>query len=188
MKRSEVNRAIREAGAHFNENNWILPPNPKWDVTDFGLGDFSKWGLVLVNLAEHEEYCEKVMYAVKNQRTPAHTHIKKKEDIIVRQGTLCVQLWKGHPAKVGEASFPILINGLAVQTSNSHIIKLKAGERITLLPGIFHEFWPESESAIIGEVSTANDDLNDNIFASKDIGRFSEMEEDEVPLVSLVSD
>jgi D-lyxose ketol-isomerase len=40
---------------------------------------------------------------------------------------------------------------------------------------------------LIGEVSTVNDDLTDNIF-EKPIGRFSNIEEDEPPLHLLVSD
>ena len=34
----------------FKQKGWYLPPNPKWDVTDFGLGDFENYGLVLVNI------------------------------------------------------------------------------------------------------------------------------------------
>ena len=40
---------------------------------------------------------------------------------------------------------------------------------------------------LVGEVSTVNNDLTDNIFADP-IGRFSEIEEDEPPLYLLVSD
>ena len=40
---------------------------------------------------------------------------------------------------------------------------------------------------LIGEVSTVNDDLTDNIF-EKPIGRFSNIVEDEAPLRLLVSD
>ncbi|MBS0000573.1 MAG: D-lyxose/D-mannose family sugar isomerase, partial [Cyclobacteriaceae bacterium] len=45
-----------------------------------------------------------------------------------------------------------------------------------------------SEECILGEVSTANDDLHDNFFIDPDIGRFTEIIEDEPPLVKLVSD
>jgi D-lyxose ketol-isomerase len=40
---------------------------------------------------------------------------------------------------------------------------------------------------LIGEVSTVNDDVTDNIFVSK-IGRFAEIEEDVEPTHLLVSD
>ena len=44
-----------------------------------------------------------------------------------------------------------------------------------------------SLDVLIGEVSTVNDDNTDNIFR-EDIGRFSEIEEDEAPRHLLVSD
>lgn len=187
MKRSEVNNAISTSTRFFEIHHWILPPNPRWDVTDFGLGDFRKYGLVLVNLAEEQEYCEKLMYAHKNQKTPAHTHKKKKEDIICRNGELVVQIWKGLPGE-NSTEFAIQVNGEFIPVKSGDKIKLSGGERITLTPGIYHEFYPKSEECIIGEVSTANDDLNDNFFVDEKIGRFSEIIEDESPLVKLISD
>ena len=97
MKRSEINQLIRSAESCYRTHEWALPPRPHWDVTDFGLGDWRRFGLVLVNLAEEPEYCEKLMYAQKGMTTPAHTHRKKKEDIICRWGRLAVQVWAGKP-------------------------------------------------------------------------------------------
>ena len=96
MKRSECKALIREADQAFRSAGWHLPPNPKWDVTDFGLGEWSSHGLVLVNLADEPEYCEKLMYARVGMKTPAHAHAIKKEDIIVRSGGLSVQVWAGR--------------------------------------------------------------------------------------------
>ena len=61
------------------------------------------------------------------------------------------------------------------------------GESVTLMPGDWHKFWGEGGDVLIGEVSTGNDDLTDNIFRDP-IGRFSEIEEDEAPTHLLVSD
>ena len=55
--------------------------------------------------------------------------------------------------------------------------QLVPGESITLLPGVWHGFWGEGKDVLIGEVSTVNDDLTDNVFAEP-IGRFAEIEED----------
>jgi D-lyxose ketol-isomerase len=68
------------------------------------------------------------------------------------------------------------------------VVRLQAGERITLTPGIYHAFWPEGVDCIIGEVSTANDDSNDNLFVNPDIGRFPDVEEDEPAVIHLLSD
>jgi len=189
MNRSAVNQVVKDASAMFKNNGWHLPPEPKWDVTDFGLGDFNSYGLVLVNLAEEAEYCEKLMYAKKGMTTPCHAHKMKKEDIIVRNGRLAIQIWKGKPGedKKGDP-FKIKINGLFSKVYSGDILKLSSGERVTLVPGIYHEFYPLSDECIIGEVSTANDDLHDNFFINEDIGRFSDIIEDELPIVKLISD
>ena len=72
MKRSEINKLMREAVEFFNEMNFKLPPfaywSPEewastghecdeirdnmlgWDMTDFGMGDFHNKGLLLFTL------------------------------------------------------------------------------------------------------------------------------------------
>ena len=189
MKRSEINTAWRQASACFEAGGWALPPNPKWDITDLGLGRFSEFGLVLINLAEEPEYCEKLMYSRHKQVTPLHTHRKKKEDIICRQGRLAIEVWAGYP-KHTEKGAPVRLKhtGEWREFASGDVLLLKAGERVTLTPGIYHAFWPESEECIIGEVSTANDDAHDNFFVSDEIGRFPHIEEDEPALVRLVSE
>lgn len=187
MKRSEINQIVKNATSFFKKHDWVLPPNPKWDVTDFGLDDFKECGLVLINLAEEKEYCEKLMYALKNQKTPAHCHASKKEDIIVRFGEMKIKLWMGKPNEY-KGEFTIKINGENRQVISGDTIVLHAGERITITPGIYHEFYPTTEECIIGEVSTANNDVSDNFFVNSQIGRYAEIIEDEPPLVKLLSD
>jgi D-lyxose ketol-isomerase len=189
VKRSEINRAFRDATTCFEKNGWALPPDPRWDMTDFGLGRFWDSGLVLVNLAEEPEYCEKLMFAVRNQVTPLHSHRLKKEDIICRKGILAIELWTGRPDPVEKGSpLSVSVNGKARRIASGDTIRLSAGERITLIPGIVHAFWPESETCIIGEVSTANDDATDNYFVDPGIGRFPEIEEDEPSEITLISE
>jgi D-lyxose ketol-isomerase len=188
MKRSEINEAIRSAKAAFEAAGWALPPSPRWDVTDFGLGSFREMGLVLVNLAEEAEYCEKIMFATRNQKTIAHTHAVKKEDIIVRRGVLMIRLWNGKPEESADREVSIRVNGEERTTSSGSVVELRSGERVTLRPGVYHEFWPASETCVIGEVSTANDDANDNIFVNPEVGRFPAILEDESPLVRLVGE
>ena len=189
MKRSEINRVYLEATSCFEKNNRKLPPGPRWDISDFGLGQFEKSGLVLINLAEEPEYCEKLMYCRKNQVTPLHTHAKKKEDIICRQGRLAIELWQGHPEKTEKGKpFRMKRNGIEVEVHSGDVAMLEAGERVTLTPGLYHAFWSASEECVLGEVSTANDDLNDNFFVNPDIGRYPGIEEDERPLVRLLGE
>lgn len=186
MTRSEINALIREAQSAFTQAGWTLPPHPRWDVTDFGLGNIHEYGLVLVNLAEEPEYCEKLMFARRGMTTPAHTHRVKKEDIISRAGTLAVTVWQGLPPGIGPVR--LRVNGEPTTVESGSTIQLPAGQRVTLTPGIYHAFVPSTEVCVIGEVSTANDDAHDNVFASADVGRFPEIDEDEPPIVRLVSD
>lgn len=187
MKRSEINALVRDASACFERAGWALPPNPRWDVTDFGLGDWRTAGLVLVNLAEEPEYCEKLMYARRGMATPAHCHAAKKEDIVCRRGRLAITVWPGIPTE-SAGRFELRICGAPRLVGTGETVVLAAGERVTLVPGVYHEFVPESEECVIGEVSTANDDLHDNFFVNPRVGRFAEVEEDEPALVRLVSD
>lgn len=190
MKRSAINRACREALACFARHHWHLPPHPRWDVTDFGLGDFDRFGLTLVNLATEPEYCEKLMHARRGQATPCHTHARKKEDIICRAGELGLRLWPARPeprASLPE-SFTVPVNGEPAPVAPGQVFPLAAGSRVTLVPGVWHEFAPLSDECIIGEVSTANDDRHDNFFLDPAIGRFPGIEEDEPAAFRLVSE
>jgi D-lyxose ketol-isomerase len=188
MKRSEINSLIRSAQSCFEAHGWALPPQPRWDVTDFGLGDWRNFGLVLVNLAEEPEYCEKLMYARQGMSTPAHCHRKKKEDIICRWGRLAVQVWAGAPDICGRLAFELQINREPVGVESGRVIELPAGHRVTLPPGVYHEFHPLGAECIIGEVSTANDDLNDNFFVDPGVGRYPCIEEDEPAAVRLLGE
>ena len=188
MKRSEINSLLRSASECYRAHGWALPPNPRWDITDFGLGDWRRYGLVLVNLADEPEYCEKLMYAQKGMTTPAHAHAKKKEDIICRWGKLAVQVWASKPAHSGNKAFGIPINHEEQTTYSGSVLELDAGWRVTLVPGVYHEFYPLSDECIIGEVSTANDDLNDNFFVDPRVGRYPGIEEDEPPTLRLISE
>jgi D-lyxose ketol-isomerase len=190
MKRSEINKAHGDALACFARHHWALPPAPRWDITDFGLGNFPRYGLALVNLAEEPEYSEKLMYARRGQETPAHTHARKKEDIICRLGELTLRLWPSRPAPGARftAAFAVRLDGAPVEMRPGADLVLAAGSRVTLLPGTWHAFWPSSDECIIGEVSTANDDAGDNFFLDPAVGRFPGIDEDEPAAVRLISD
>jgi hypothetical protein len=192
MKRSVINLAYRRALACFERHDWALPPEPRWDVTDFGLNEFDRFGLTLVNLATEPEYCEKLMYARRGQKTLCHAHAHKKEDIICRWGVLAISLWGSRPTNEEEGGdgdkVVIPVNGRRMELPAGRPYLLTAGQRVTLVPGVWHSFAPASDECIIGEVSTANDDVNDNIFLDPSVGRFPGIEEDEPPQIHLVSE
>ena len=115
MKRSEINKYIREFKEALDAISFKVPPfcyikaedwkdlgheydeirdrMLGWDVTDFGSGDFFKVGLQLVCMRNGEfgnpntkTYAEKIMMVRDGQVTPMHFHWNKMEDIINRGG------------------------------------------------------------------------------------------------------
>jgi len=159
-----------------------------WDITDFGSGCFEKEGLTLFTVRNgypgrvpYKTYCEKIMIAGDHQITPTHFHWKKMEDIINRgDGDLCLQLWKADPQTedITGLSFTMKIDGVERVFNAGDIVRLKPGESICFEPYIYHKFWGEGGPALVGEVSTVNDDSNDNRFYEP-LGRFPEIIEDE---------
>ncbi|MBN9075564.1 MAG: D-lyxose/D-mannose family sugar isomerase [Rhizobiales bacterium 65-79] len=171
-----------------------------WDITDYGRGDFGGMGLFLFTVRNGRAgdlargrgmlYAEKIMISRRDQLSPMHRHDIKAEDIINRGGgTLALKLYMSAPGgsidKAAGVSVPT--DGVARRLEPGGILRLGPGESVTLLPGVWHAFWAEEQDVLIGEVSTVNDDLTDNVFAEP-VSRFSEIEEDEEPLHLLVSD
>lgn len=171
-----------------------------WDITDYGAGRFDEMGLFLFTVRNGDFdhlaqgrgmlYAEKIMISREQQLSPMHRHDLKAEDIINRGGgTLVIELFA--PAEDlsidRHADVTVPVDGeLRTLKAGGHL-KLEVGESVTLMPGIWHAFWAEGGDCLIGEVSTVNDDLTDNVF-EQPIGRFAEIEEDEPPLHLLVSD
>ena len=75
------------------------------------------------------------------------------------------------------------VDGIIRSLPAGGLLKLDPGESVTLMPGDWHAFWGEGGDVLIGEVSTVNDDLTDNVFGEP-IGRFSTIEEDVAPSAS----
>ena len=131
MKRSEINRALRDMEKMIDRCSFKLPPfcyftpeewNEKgheydevrdnmlgWDITDFGMGDFDKVGFSLITLRNGnvsmdkytKPYAEKLLFVLDGQRLPLHCHRKKTEDIINRGGGDMFMILYGSDANGG---------------------------------------------------------------------------------------
>lgn len=116
MKRSEINRIMREAVQFIESKQFLLPPFAYWtkkdwmdkdesydeirenmlgwDITDFGSGNYREIGLLmftirngnLKNPNNKKNYAEKLLIVEEEQVTPFHFHWSKMEDIINRGG------------------------------------------------------------------------------------------------------
>ena len=171
-----------------------------WDITDYGQGRFDELGLFLFTVRNGSVddlkagkgmlYAEKIMISRENQISPMHTHALKAEDIINRGGgKLVIELFSSTPdGQIDrEAPVEVLTDGTMRKLKAGDKLSLSPGESVTLLPGQWHAFWGEGGDVLIGEVSTVNDDLTDNIFAEP-VGRFSTIVEDTDPVHLLVAD
>lgn len=171
-----------------------------WDITDYGEGRYDEMGLFLFtlrngHLADLERgrgmvYAEKLLISKQDQLSPTHTHVIKSEDIINRGGaTLVVELFGSDEAGgfAEDRGGMVLCDGLERPFQPGEKLRLAPGESVTLNPGDWHAFWGEGGDVLIGEVSTVNDDVTDNVFREP-IGRFAEIEEDTDPTHLLVSD
>jgi len=88
-------------------------------------------------------------------------------------------LWKaGKEEKPLEGKVSIQIDGITKTFTAGEVIRLKSGQSISFVPYIYHEFWSENGPSMIGEVSTVNDDANDNRFFEP-LGRYPFVEEDD---------
>jgi hypothetical protein len=178
----------------------IIDARLGWDITDYGKEKFDELGLFLFTVRNGNQadlatgrgmlYAEKIMISRQDQMSPMHRHNLKAEDIINRGGgTLTLELFmpdaEGNIDRNAEVHVPT--DGVIRTLPAGGILKLDPGESVTLLPGVWHAFWGEGADVLIGEVSTVNDDLTDNVFAEP-IGRFAEIEEDVAPTHLLVAD
>ena len=211
----EANEMIKSFGHHLpdfaywsvekfrekqEEAKEIIRAGCGWDITDYGKGNFQKTGLFLftlrngklVDLARGKGMCyaEKLLISRHNQLAPMHTHIKKAEDIINRGGaSLAVEIFgSDQQGNYDEQRGGVVYcDGIRRSFSPGERIILKPCQRITLLPVYWHAFWGHDGDVLVGEVSTVNDDSDDNIFRDQ-VSRFSDIDEDTAPIHLLVSD
>jgi D-lyxose ketol-isomerase len=221
MKRSEINQIIREAIKTFDQFQFRLPPfaywTPEdwkskgheadeirdhalgWDVTDFGLNNFSRYGLTLFTLRNgnlndpncQKKYCEKIMVVREHQVTPFHFHWTKMEDIINRMGgNLQMTIYNAdQQEKLAESKVTISIDGVQQTFPAGTTVTLRPGQSITFSPKLYHTFWAEigKGKVLVGEVSLVNDDVKDNRFLDFS-PRFPKIIEDEPPQFLLCSE
>jgi D-lyxose ketol-isomerase len=221
MKRSEINRIIRDAETFVRAQGFFLPPfadwtpqewqsrGPEaaeivhnslgWDVTDFGLGEYEKKGVLLFTIRNGtldelskgvgKVYCEKILVCNPGQMVLHHFHWRKTEDIINRGGgKLEIVLHQADAnGRLSNEDVRVNCDGLWHTVPAGGRIVLSPGESITLRPFQYHQFSALEAPVLVGEVSTVNDDASDNHFLEP-VGRFPQVEEDEEPYRLLVID
>lgn len=159
MKRSEINRAIKQLEEVAAAHDFILPPfanwTPEewktkgheydeirdnmlgWDVTDYGLGNFDKEGITLFTIRNGNQsnpkykktYAEKLILSKEKQVCTMHFHWNKMEDIINR-GNATMVIKLYNSTPDGElADTDVLVN------SDGREYTVPAGTEVEFSPG-----------------------------------------------------
>lgn len=167
-----------------------------WDVTDFGSGKFAEQGLLLFTVRNGCEstakrpYAEKIMITRVNQRVPFHFHWQKTEDIINRgnSGKLVLEFYNStSDGKFANTPVSLSCDGVMRTIPAGGKVVLGAGESVTITPGIYHAFYAQEATALVGEVSCVNDDVTDNRFYEA-LPRYPKIAEDAAPIHLLCSE
>jgi D-lyxose ketol-isomerase len=180
-----------------------------WDVTDFGLGNFPTQGMTTFMLRNgvpssppvqeasdeqipettseglNRHYSEKIMLVQLHQTIPLLALKQRTHDLINRGGgDLVIQVYQSTPEnELDEKNrVPLQVNGIAYNVKAGGIVRLVPGDGVTLQPGVFHKYWPEKASCIVGNISTTCDETNDYLFFDPNCQRFPEIEPDESPI------
>lgn len=193
MKRSTINANLTWAAALLREYRFSLPAFAWWSAEEWmanrealdvvravRLGwevkDFSEeLGATLFTLrnGRHDDpsvgvrYCEKVILFRDGKRLPLHYHRQKTEDVINRAaGVMQLRLYNTTPSGEldRESEVHVRQDGILRRYQPGESVFIAPGNSTTLTPGLAHTFGPApGSSLIVGEVSTVNDDLTDNI-------------------------
>ena len=159
MKRSEINKILRETDEFITKQNFKLPlwahSEPVewalrgteydeiranmlgWDVTDYGQGRFSEVGLTLFTIRNGsaldprypKTYAEKLLILREGQVCPCHYHFSKTEDIINRGGGKLMMQLWRSGANGKLSEADFEVSSDGVAQ------KCRAGEILTLVPG-----------------------------------------------------
>ena len=215
MKRSEINKIMRECVKFCAEMHFMLPPfaffRPEdwegktgeyyevrdnmlgWDITDFGKGDFYKMGLLMFTIRNgnftdkkyKKPYAEKLLIVEDAQITPYHFHHKKMEDIINRGGGNLIVKVYNSAGDESLADTPVRVS---VDGRNYDV---PAGTEIKLTPGESISLPNGMYHSFWGERKVLVGEvsvINDDRVDNRflePVGRFPEIEEDEAPLYLL---
>ncbi len=164
MKRSEINKALKEIESMCAKYKCYLPPfcnfTPEewqekgheydevrdcmlgWDITDYGLGNFDKFGFSLITIRNGcrtqpekypKVYAEKLLYLKEGQMAANHFHWFKTEDIINRGGGNClIRVYNSLPNEEidYESDVEVHCDGLKRMVPAGTQIRLRPGESL----------------------------------------------------------
>jgi D-lyxose ketol-isomerase len=162
MTKTEVDEARRRATRMLDAAG-IVTTNAERDaieVTDLGLGDFSRTGLALVVYENNDRYCAKELILHPRQTFSEHRHPVvgddpgKRETFRCRWGTVWLYV-EGDPTPSPKARAP---DGDEAYYTVHHEIELRPGDQFTIPSNTLHWFQAGDEGAIVSEFSSTSRD------------------------------
>lgn len=176
MQVEEKERIKTKALEYFQKAGIVISLEEKenMEITDLGLNDFERTGIVLVIYVNNSRYCAKEMVLFPNQTCPEHCHPDhdsmegKRETFRCRYGKVYLYIEgdktenaKTHPPAGDEKCYSVY-----------HEIILLPGDQYTIDKNTLHWFQAGEEGAVISEFSSPSDDFSD-IFTDLRIKRVS---------------
>jgi quercetin dioxygenase-like cupin family protein len=126
--RNHVNQIRYRLKAVLQEGRIVLPPRVEVEIsTHYGIERFDQWGAILVKVL-NRAYSKMLIVMFSGQSYPRHFHRQKEE------------------------SFHLLRGDLSVEVEGTRR-EMKAGDLLSVLPGVRHSFQTE-DGAIIEEIAT----------------------------------
>ena len=165
MREEEKERIRTKALEYFRKAAIVLSLQEKEDmeITDLGLNDFKRTGIVLVVYVNNSRYCAKEMVLFPHQTCPEHRHPDhdgmegKRETFRCRYGKVYLYIEgektenpKTHPPAKDEKYYSVY-----------HEIILLPGEQYTINKNTLHWFQAGEKGAVISEFSSPSDDASD---------------------------
>ncbi len=166
MKLADV-KAMRRRAAHLlDAAGIVLRPREKnaIEISDFGLGDVERLGLLVFVYENNDTYCAKEIVLLPRQMCPEHRHPLiseqnpgKRETFRCRWGTVYLYV-DGEPTPKPKAKVP---SDYAPYITVRHEIVLRAGDQCTLPPDSLHWFQAGTKGAVLSEFSSTSVDERD---------------------------
>jgi D-lyxose ketol-isomerase len=180
MKLAEV-KAIRRRAAQLLDRTGIVLRREEKDaieISDFGLGDVERLGLLVVIYENNDRYCAKEIVLLPRQMCPEHRHPLisegnpgKRETFRCRWGTAYLYV-AGEPTPKPKAKVPAAYRP---HLTVWHEIVLRPGDQYTLAPDSLHWFQAGDRGAILSEFSSTSVDELD-IWTDPRLRRLPEVE------------
>ena len=176
MREEEKEKIKLKSLKYFQEAAITLSSHEKenMEITDLGLNDFERTGIVIVVYVNNPRYCAKEMVLFPGQTCPEHRHPDrngregKMETFRCRYGKVYLYI-EGEKSENPKTHPPA---GDVKYYSVYHEIILLPGDQYTIDKNTLHWFQAGEKGAVISEFSSPSDDISD-IFTDPRIRRVS---------------